>query len=133
MRRGLKRKWVNTLLRNYRQGKGYLKQKRVGEKDYRFSVLGVLEDMYIEQLDYERPEPLATWYEHTDEEGNSYWTRGANEHKLSVETAKWAKIPCNPVLTVNINGKSVRKPISVLNDDHDFSFKDFVKPITEQL
>lgn len=133
MRRVSKRKWISGLLSDYKQGKKYLKQKKIGEEDYRVSVLGVLEDVRMEHIDYLRPEPLATWYEHISDDGTIYWTRGNNEHRLSVETAKWAQIPCNPKLQMQIGDKTILSTMSVLNDEYDVSFKDFATAIREQL
>lgn len=137
MKRIPKYKWIKALVDNYRQGKNYLKQKNIGDEEYRFSPLGVLEDVYIEHVDNKTPEdeetPLAMWHEHTNEEGITYWDRCNGNNKLNASTAKWAQIPCNPGLSIVIKGVAVVAPISVLNDDYNFSFKDFAQAIKDQL
>lgn len=133
MKRIPKHKWINALLSNYKQGKGYLKQRKIGDEEYRFSVLGVLEDVYIEHIDYTGPEHLATWHEHTNEDGTRYWTRDSKEHRLSLKAAKWAKIPCNPTVELKVGDDYLWKPMSVLNDEYDVPLTDFVNIIKEQL
>lgn len=137
MKRVPKHKWIKELLSNYRQGKGYLKQKKIDDDDYRFSVLGVLTDIHIEHVDNKTPEDnnqyLPTWHRSTNEEGFTYWHSGEDKHRLSVALAKWAELPCNPILSMYLGETEVALPMSRLNDEFDFTFKEYAAAIKNQL
>lgn len=136
MRKLVKNAWAKGLKEEYRLGKGYLKQSTPVEGEYKFSVLGVLEDLHTFIEDYKTPVVLTCWEEHRNRgDGVTRWHMGDKKHRLTYMTATWAGLESrDPELTMTLkNGNPIKSPISELNDHYDFTAEDYAKAIEEQL
>lgn len=141
MRKLVKNAWAKGLKEEYKLGKGYLKQSTAVDGEYKFSVLGVLEDIHMNNEDYPDPKEeyaghLSSWQQFAYEgEGIKHWHTGDKKHRLSIKAKHWAELPSrDPELTMTlIDGSPIKSPISELNDYYDFTFEDYAKAIEEQL
>ena len=141
MRKLVKKAWINGLKNEYEQGKKYLKQSTPVDGEYKFSVLGVLEDLHINSEDYPDPNEeykghLSGW-EQFPYKGNGLrrWHMGDKKHRLSIKAKWWAELESrDPWLTMKQkNGAPLISQLSELNDHYDFTFLDYAEAIEKQL